>query len=44
MTILINYIQRAMTKMETKFNDYYWVEALEVVGIVTVIGSILYGI
>jgi len=44
MTILINYIQHIMTKMETKFNDYYWVEALEVVGIVTVIGSILYGL
>jgi len=44
MTILINYIQDTMTKMGTRFNDYYWIEALEVVGIVTVIGSILYGI
>ena len=44
MTILINYIHHIMTKMETRFNDYYWIEALEVVGIITVIGSILYGL
>jgi hypothetical protein len=44
MTILINYIQHIMMKTETRFNDYYWIEALEVVGIITVIGSILYGL
>lgn len=44
MTILINYIQRTMTKMEMNLSDYYWLEALEIMGLVTIMGGIIYGL
>lgn len=41
---LVDFILEYMMRTEMKLDDYYWTEALEVVGIVIIMGSIIYGL
>ena len=41
---LVDFILEYMTRTEMRLDDYYWKEVLEVVGVVIIMGGIIYGL